>query len=42
LHHHFEAKGWLEPQITMRFWMISGISAMLGIIIFIVDRFILN
>ncbi|HOM68487.1 MAG TPA: phospho-N-acetylmuramoyl-pentapeptide-transferase [Candidatus Paceibacterota bacterium] len=42
LHHHFEAKGWLEPQITMRFWMISGISAMLGIIIFIIDRFILN
>src|SRR6185436_170469 len=23
LHHHFEQKGWTEPQIVIRFWIIS-------------------
>jgi len=38
LHHHFEAKGWPEAQVTMRFWMISGVMAGLGIIIFFLDK----
>jgi len=38
LHHHFEAKGWPESQITMRFWMISGLMAALGIILFFLDK----
>lgn len=42
IHHHFEAKGWLEPQITMRFWIISGIMASLGLIIFFLDKFLLS
>ena len=37
IHHHFEALGWPETQVTMRFWMISAIGAILGIIIFLVD-----
>ncbi len=37
IHHHFEAKGWHETQVTMRFWMISAISAIIGLIIFLVD-----
>lgn len=37
IHHHFEALGWPETQVTMRFWMISAIGAVLGIIIFLVD-----
>jgi phospho-N-acetylmuramoyl-pentapeptide-transferase len=37
IHHHFEAKGWHETQITMRFWMISAIGAIIGLIIFLVD-----
>lgn len=30
IHHHFEAKGWPAHQITMRFWVISVIFAILG------------
>lgn len=37
VHHHFEALGWHETQITMRFWMINAIGAMLGLIVFLVD-----
>jgi len=37
IHHHFEALGWPETQVTMRFWMISAIGAILGIIIFLTD-----
>jgi phospho-N-acetylmuramoyl-pentapeptide-transferase len=37
IHHHFEAKGWPETKVTMRFWMISAIGAIIGLIIFLVD-----
>jgi phospho-N-acetylmuramoyl-pentapeptide-transferase len=37
IHHHFEALGWPETQVTMRFWMINAIGAVLGLIIFLVD-----
>ncbi len=37
IHHHFEAKGWHESKVTMRFWMISAIGAIIGIIIFLID-----
>ncbi len=38
IHHHFQAKGWSEPKIVMRFWLISGITAVAGIIIFLMDK----
>ena len=31
IHHHFEQLGWSEPQIVMRFWIISFILALLGL-----------
>lgn len=31
LHHHLQAKGWEESKVVMRFWIIGGVSAMLGI-----------
>src|SRR6476661_6369746 len=31
LHHHFEQKGWTEPQIVIRFWIISMVLAMAGL-----------
>jgi len=34
IHHHFEALGWPESQITMRFWIISAIFCALGLVIF--------
>ena len=31
IHHHFEKKGWAEPQIVIRFWIISLILAVVGL-----------
>ncbi len=31
IHHHFEQLGWSEPQIVMRFWIISFVLAMVGL-----------
>lgn len=35
IHHHFEAIGWPETKITMRFWIIGQVAAFMGVIIFI-------
>ena len=34
LHHHFELAGWDEEKITMRFWIIAVLAAMLGVTFF--------
>ena len=31
LHHHFEQKGWAEPTIVIRFWIIAVILALIGL-----------
>ncbi len=31
LHHHFEKKGWSEPTVVIRFWIISAILALIGL-----------
>ena len=31
LHHHFEQKGWEEPKIVIRFWIIAAILAIAGL-----------
>jgi len=31
LHHHFEQKGWQEPTIVIRFWIIASILALAGL-----------
>ena len=33
LHHHLEALGWGEAKIVMRFWIIAGVCAILGVFI---------
>lgn len=33
IHHHFEAIGWPESKVTMRFWIISAVTATIGLII---------
>lgn len=38
LHHHFEAIGWPETKVTMRFWIISAISAAIGLAIALFDK----
>lgn len=35
IHHHFEAIGWPETKVTMRFWVIGQVAAFIGIILFI-------
>lgn len=39
IHHHFEALGWPESQVTMRFWIISAVSSSLGLLVFFLARF---
>jgi phospho-N-acetylmuramoyl-pentapeptide-transferase len=31
LHHHFEKKGWAEPTIVIRFWIIASVLALIGL-----------
>ena len=31
IHHHFEALGWTEPQIVIRFWIIAVLLALIGL-----------
>ncbi len=38
IHHHFEALGWPESQITMRFWIISIVCTALGLALFFLSR----
>jgi phospho-N-acetylmuramoyl-pentapeptide-transferase len=33
IHHHFEAKGWPETKVTMRFWIIGAMMAVLGVVL---------
>ncbi|MFA6521397.1 MAG: phospho-N-acetylmuramoyl-pentapeptide-transferase, partial [Candidatus Gracilibacteria bacterium] len=33
LHHHFEAKGWKEEKVVMRFWIIGAFTSVLGVIL---------
>ena len=37
LHHHLEALGWPAHTVTMRLWMIAGVSAFIGLIIALAD-----
>ena len=31
LHHHFEKKGWAEPTVVIRFWIIATVLALIGL-----------
>ncbi len=39
IHHHFEASGWPETKVTMRFWILGQISAFVGLMIFIIGNY---
>lgn len=39
IHHHFEAIGWPETKVTMRFWIIGQVSAVLGLIVFMFGKY---
>jgi phospho-N-acetylmuramoyl-pentapeptide-transferase len=31
IHHHYEKKGWKEPQVVIRFWIIAVVLALIGL-----------
>jgi phospho-N-acetylmuramoyl-pentapeptide-transferase len=31
VHHHFELKGWPEPRVIVRFWIISVVLVLVGL-----------
>ena len=38
IHHHFEALGWPPYRVTMRFWIVSVVAAILGIAVALIGR----
>lgn len=38
IHHHLEATGWPESKIVMRFWIISSVTAVVGVVLFLIDK----
>ena len=32
IHHHFEKKGWPEPRVIVRFWIISLMLVLIGLV----------
>jgi phospho-N-acetylmuramoyl-pentapeptide-transferase len=39
LHHHFEALGWPETKVTMRFWILGNVASFAGLILFFIGRY---
>lgn len=40
LHHHFEAIGWPETKVTMRFWIFGQVAAVAGVALFVLGRYV--
>ena len=40
IHHHFEAIGWPETKVTMRFWIVSAVFTALGLSLFFIAKFL--
>jgi phospho-N-acetylmuramoyl-pentapeptide-transferase len=38
IHHHFEALGWPETKVTMRFWVITAIAGVIGVAVSLIGR----
>jgi len=38
IHHHFQALGWPESKVVMRFWVVAAIGSAVGLIIFLLDK----
>jgi len=39
LHHHFEALGWPETKVTMRFWILGQVAGVIGLIVFLLGGY---
>jgi len=40
IHHHFEALGWPEAKVTMRFWVIGQVAAVIGLTLFMLGHYL--
>ena len=40
IHHHFEACGWPETKVTMRFWVIGQVASVAGLIFFLLGKYL--
>lgn len=38
IHHHFQALGWPESKVVMRFWVVAAIGTAAGLMIFLLDK----
>lgn len=36
IHYHFEASGWPQAKVTMRFWVLGQVAAIAGLVMFVV------
>ncbi len=39
IHHHFEAIGWPETKVTMRFWILGQVATVVGLVVFLIGRY---
>ncbi len=37
IHHHFEARGWHPTRVTMRFWLLGAVAAIIGIVLALIS-----
>ena len=40
IHHHFEASGWPQTKVTMRFWVVGQVAGVIGLIAFLLGRYV--
>lgn len=40
IHHHFEAIGWPETKVTMRFWVVGQVAAVIGLMLFLLGKYL--
>lgn len=39
IHHHFEASGWPEAKVTMRFWILGQVCGVVGLMVFLIGSY---
>lgn len=40
IHHHFEASGWPETKVTMRFWVLGQVAGAAGLVLFLLGNYL--
>jgi len=38
IHHHFQAIGWPEAKVVMRFWVVAAMGTAIGLMVFLLDK----